>query len=513
MLKQLSEIFTRSNKVSVQSSDVFYRQVFENSQDGILLVDAETGVIIEANSYIFQLFGYEEFVGKKIWEIDLLNNIIPNMEAFEGLRTNRTTRYENLPLQTKDGLLIKVTFISNVYEAGEKRIVQCNIREFTQGKAISEALKSQNVLLENAQKTMIKMIEDLDQAKKEIEREKVKGDALVLSIGDGVVATDQYGRITVVNSAARRMLGWSFQEVYGKPLVETLELEDSEGKPLLVDVNSSFTSEVFCIRKDKTKLPIAINIKAITWSNKGIGVVITFRDITQEKEIDRIKSEFISIATHQLKTPIAGMRWSLQLLDIPEEKLSDQQKTHLKNVTNFVEVLGSTVNDMLNVSRIELGTQNIDLQDINLLEYIYKFLEEIKPYVETSKRTITLTGIENARVALSTDIKLLHGIFQNLISNAVEYSDPGTEVVVDVLKEENFLKISISNIGEVISEAARPHMFEKFYRAAEAKKVKEGGTGMGLYIVKLFVEKLGGRVGFESEDHKTVFWFTLPLNH
>ncbi|KKT35857.1 MAG: Sensor protein VanS, partial [Candidatus Collierbacteria bacterium GW2011_GWA1_44_12] len=96
---------------------------------------------------------------------------------------------------------------------------------------------------------------------------------------------------------------------------------------------------------------------------------------------------------------------------------------------------------------------------------------------------------------------------------AVEYSDPGTEVVVDVLKEENFLKISISNIGEVISEAARPHMFEKFYRAAEAKKVKEGGTGMGLYIVKLFVEKLGGRVGFESEDHKTVFWFTLPLNH
>lgn len=375
---------------------------------------------------------------------------------------------------------------------------------------------------ENAKIAARNVLEDLLVEKEKIAEVNAKDEALLESIGDGVVAIDQNGFTILLNKSATKMLGYKNEDVIGKKWHDVVRNENDLGTPtplterplsVVLKTGTIITnSECYFVRKDGTRFPTALNVTPIKLDTKIIGAMEVFRDITKEKELEKAKSEFISIATHQLKTPVAGLKWIFESLRIPPEQLDDKQKQYLKDISGFLGSLSRTMEDLLNVTRADLGTLNIDFQSVNFRDFIGKFIDEMTPYAKSQKHSIVLSGTYDASLNISVDAKILYGVFQNLVSNAIEYSPAEAAVTIDINKENENLKISVINKGPAISKEAKSHIFEKFYRAPEAKRVKAGGTGIGLYIVKTFVEKLGGKVGFESEEGKdTFFWFTIPI--
>jgi len=240
----------------------------------------------------------------------------------------------------------------------------------------------------------------------------------------------------------------------------------------------------------------------------------TFEHMTQNvATIDRNKSEFISIAAHQLRTPVSSLSWLTEALEFESQNFSPKQKTYLKDLGTMSKRLTNLIEDLLNFSRIKLKSpMGIEKNDIEITSFIERFIREIGNYAASKEHTI----IFNKEVGMPIDLKVnersLYNILENIVSNAIDYSPANTAVTIDLEKTDDFIRISVSNKGPLIPTEEQSHIFERFFRGESGKKIKPEGTGLGLYVVKIIVESIGGRIGFDSEEGKdTMFWFTIPL--
>lgn len=224
------------------------------------------------------------------------------------------------------------------------------------------------------------------------------------------------------------------------------------------------------------------------------------------------KTALASIASHQLRTPVSGLNWLIEALQRSQDNFNEKQKQYLSDLSTLTKRLLDIIEDLLDPNRTELKTAISRKEKINLVEFLEEFTKEIKNYADYKKHGIVLHQNNETGLVVELDKRALYNILQNLVSNAVDYSAPHTDVTIDIAQDENFAKILISNKGPTIAKNEQPRMFEKFYRGETAKQLKTKGTGLGLYIVKLLAEEAGGKAGFESEVGKdTVFWFTLPI--
>lgn len=476
-------------KLSLQKSEMQYRRLFETAQDGILILDAKTGKITDVNPFLENLLGYpkEAFLGSELWEIGPFKDIKESKEAFIKLQKEKYVRYEDLPLETKDGRPIDVEFVSNVYEVDNETVIQCNIRDITERKNIEKAL------------AIVKANED----------------AILLSIGDGIIATDEQDKIVVMNIAAQKMLGWNVMEVMGGLISEIVPVEDELGKPILLAGGITSIPNALCTKRDKTKFPVAINANHIFLAGKVIGTVIILRDTTRERALDQAKNSFISVASHQLRTPLSAIYWVLESLvsSLESGQLNDQQKRYLEDLTISTNRTIKLIEDLLKTSRIQLGTRETVKTKIDIVAYLQKCIEEKKIYLKSKQHDIILKieGFAADYPSITMDSRALDTIMNNLIDNATEYSPANTTVKIGVTKEDEAVKISISNQDPAIPQTEQERIFEMFFRGEEAKKIKPEGSGLGLYIVKTLVEGLGGKIDFESVEGKdTTFWFTIP---
>ena len=208
------------------ASEVRYRRLFEAAKDGILILDAGTGEIVDVNPFLIELLGYShtEFLGKQLWEIGLFKDIVANKSAFLKLQEQRYVRYENLPLETKDGRSIWVEFVSNVYEAGDTRVVQCNIRNITERKRAEEMLKESEERFQNAFE--------------------------YAAIGKALVAPN--GRWIRVNRALVEMLGYSREELLTMTFQDITHPDDLETD--LVYVRQMLAGEIQTYQMEKRYL-------------------------------------------------------------------------------------------------------------------------------------------------------------------------------------------------------------------------------------------------------------------
>ncbi len=394
--------------------------------------------------------------------------------------------------------------------------------EVSRKQEIEQRLIARNKELDQSQKAMLNVLEDLQEAKGEVEQEESKYEALLGSIGDGVLATDAGGVIIYTNSAAEKMIGWSADELMGKKEVEIIKAENEAQKEVSTErrlisqaINGksvSFSDDYYYVRKNKTRFPVAVNANPVFIGKKVVGAILVFRDVTKEIELDRARSEFISIASHQLRTPVSALNWITESLRASLKGLDDKQKEYFDDFSISVNRLVRVVEDLLNVSRIEMKTLKLDAKEVVVTDFMQDFLKAIKPFAELKKHKVVFKDLSNARLSLFIDPKVLNDIVQNLASNAIDYSPSGSSVTIVLEKEGDFAKISVSNNGPTITDDERAHLFQKFYRSEAGKKMKQDGTGLGLYIVKSLVENSGGKIDFSSENGKeTVFWFTLPL--
>jgi len=239
--------------------------------------------------------------------------------------------------------------------------------------------------------------------------------------------------------------------------------------------------------------------------------LINVTDVTDQHAVDTAKSEFVALATHQLRTPIAAIRWNVELLmRTMRESKTEKQDKYLTKINRNVMRMLNLINDFLSVSQLEMGTYTAERETVNFAEYLDGILDEFEEKVLTKQLTIQKVMQPDTFTA-AIDNRLFHIISSNLISNAVKYTPAGGTVTVTARAGGGTLFYSVADTGIGIPEDEQQEMFTKFFRASNAKANVTEGTGLGLYVVKQSVEILGGTLTMESvENEGTTFHVELP---
>jgi len=372
--------------------------------------------------------------------------------------------------------------------------------------------------LEDARKAAANLLEDLDAEREKLAIANAKDEAMLASIGDGLIAVDNDGKVTVTNKAAIDMLGWKAEELIGRTLTD-LPLEDKAGDPIplperpttiALATGGAVKVSYYFVRKDKTRFPIAITATPIALNGKITGLIEIIRDVTREQELDNEKDEFISIASHQMRTPLTGIQWVVERF-AKKEKLTPKGKEYLEDIHTSVKQLGGLVDLLLNLSRIESGRMGITPEPLEVVGFIKDFLNETVPLRDKKGLKISFED-HPPELAVITDKSAMRNIVQSLVSNAIEYTEAGGSIDIAVRKSDTTFTVTVRDTGIGIPQAEQSHIFEKFVRASNAKLYKTDGTGIGLYIAAQAVSRLGGKIWFESEEKKgSSFHVELPL--
>jgi len=361
---------------------------------------------------------------------------------------------------------------------------------------------------------------------KDLEQIRSKTEAILTSIGNGLVVVDKEGKIDYINQSFEEMLGWKTQEIVGKSMVQVVPREDVNGVEVLfkeriltqVLAGQKFVADLanpfYYIRKDKSRFPVSSIVSPVILNKKIVGAVEVFRDITKEKEIDKAKTEFVSLASHQLRTPLSTVNWYSEMLltgDVGE--VTTEQKKYLEEIYNGNQRMVELVNTLLDVSRIELGTLVVESKPTNIVKLTQNVINEQKLQIIEKKIKLS-PSFENNIPLITADPKLLRMVIQNLLSNAIKYTPDGGKIRVSLsLDEKKNVILKISDTGYGIPENQQDKIFSKLFRADNVIGKDTEGTGLGLYIAKSIVEQVGGKLWFESEENQgATFYVALPLH-
>lgn len=375
---------------------------------------------------------------------------------------------------------------------------------------------------DETKRAMLNVMEDLESAKSVIELEKAKDEAMLASIGEGLVAVDNNRRIMVMNTAAEDLLGYKIKDMLGHEITD-VRLEDEHGdliplkkRPTYAALASGKPIHTTCylVRKDKTSFPVAITVTPIKLNGKIIGAVDIVRDITHEKEIDKAKSEFVSLASHQLRTPLGIIKWYVEALE-NEDYIKNSPPTiqkYFKEIYKSNERILCLVRDLLSVSRIEQGQVKNDPKLVNLIPIVEEIVAQM--LILAQKKNVTLNVHISSRQLpdITIDVLRFHEVIENLISNAIEYTLASGKIDVTIDQINDKLVISVKDTGIGISAADQKKLFTKFFRSENSIKHNPEGSGLGLYIAKSYVEGWGGKITAESSEGKgSTFTMSLPI--
>ena len=368
--------------------------------------------------------------------------------------------------------------------------------------------------------------------------EKNKIETMVESMSDGVIMIDEKGELAIINPAARKMLAIliddrQFAELIAKPkvniektdtiaafgLLEYLRISLTEGKKQnqeIVIKSPQLKGESVGEQSENTILQA--NIAPVeTSEGKKLGAVAVLRDITREKEIDRMKSDFISIVSHELRTPLANTKNAVSLIEISGE-LNDNQKKFISIAIRNSDRLARLIEQLLDISRIESGRAELNIEMVSIEELVSDSIESLKHQAEEKSISI-IDNIPEDLPNIEADKDRLKQVFLNLIDNAIKYTDKGGKVKIEAKyisvidgKGDDFVEVRVIDTGIGIAPKNHERIFDKFQQVDTSYSPrKTGGVGLGLTIVKEIIEKHHGKIWVESQlGEGSQFIFVLP---
>lgn len=398
-------------------------------------------------------------------------------------------------------------------------------------KQVVSSLSEKNTLLETnieeleyTKTAMLNVLEDLAQEKGESEklRNRLKFATDIAHIG--VWELDTVNRTLIWDEQM-----FTFFEI---PFSESLTLSlDMWLQRLDPDSSKNITETISSRRKKSLNMTVSLTTSLVKGEKKFIKIAGGYQegdkilgvatDVTQEVEIDKVKTEFVSLASHQLRTPLTSVSWYTSLLKDSLTNPSDLEL--LDEIERSAKRMAILVESLLNVSRIELGTFMINPQKMNIRDLISDIQNEFKSTIEQKKMTLNVTTLSTVSQYYLGDEVLLRIVLQNIISNALKYTRDNGVVSVKVLtkdKGETFggkvmkqsvLGYKIEDNGIGIPKSEQKNIFTKLYRASNVKIVDTDGTGLGMYMTREILHRAGGDIWFTSvEDKGTIFYIILP---
>jgi len=361
------------------------------------------------------------------------------------------------------------------------------------------------------------------QRNRELLQERRRAEDLLFNVSEGVFAVDKEFKITIFNNRLNMMLGLPEGTALGKDVDDVIILETEKGVPVDIKQYCFLPPQKMPILTDLVlKSPVNDFFVKVMFSyiksekdEEDSECLVTISDVTKEIMLDKTKDDFLSLASHELRTPLTIIKSYLwMLLNDQKSPLGDQQKTYAERTAASTETMIAMVNDMLNISRLEQGKLNFNLKAGKIINSIQEGLTGFD--LKAKEKNIGFK-IDFSTLPLETDAYYDDDKFKecivNLVGNAIKFTKEG-EVKVNVENAGNYIKISIIDTGVGISPEDVPQLFQKFGKGQRSYEKSEitGGSGLGLYIVKIYIEAMGGEVGYSSPgDFKgSVFWITVP---
>ncbi len=392
----------------------------------------------------------------------------------------------------------------------------------TQLRGAIDALGNKVHDLEITKRTLKGTVDDLARTKDNLASAKTKDEALLESIGDGMLAVDEHGKVLLMNRRGGELLHMNEKTVEGASWQTIIhELED-DGKPKNEDATIltqtlqsqqlKTTVTRFGIRPNGS-IPVAVTAAPVITNNTFGGVIMVFRDITKEQEVDKAKNEFVSLASHQLRTPLSTINWYAEMLgESTAGKLSKKQRGYVDAIATANQRMVELVNALLNVSRIELGTISIE-PELTDLKTLGSDIAKIFHKMAKQKGVTLIEEYDKTLIPIMVDQHLMHVVLQNLLSNAIKYTPKkgGVEIAYKRDAKHHTIVIEVKDTGYGIPKNEQSKISTKLFRAENIQDKETNGTGLGLYIVKSVIEHAGGTLNFTSKEGVgSTFWVTIP---
>ena len=486
----------RKGESTLASQEARFKAIIEKSFDAVVLIDAAS-IIHYASPSVKQVLGYEPE--------ELIGFIGFNLVAPED---------RPLTIQTLTKLVLKPGGVASI----QYRLMKKN------KSIIWVEATGTNLLLDQAVKSVVVNFHDITEKKaleEKILREKRTDEAMLASIGDGIIATDNAGKITMVNQSACNMFGVKEKELLGKMLTDVVPLGDEFGntiafserpitKVLAMHRKIVTSRAYYYVRKDKTKFPVRFTLTPIEIDKKLVGAIEVFEDISKEKEVDRMKDEFISMASHELRTPMTAVNGLLSMIFHGDYgPINEKLKRPLNNVRISAERQIHLINDLLNVSRLHSGKIEFTYSDFSLRDMLDDAIKMVEPIAQQKKLTCKIET--KGDFMGHADNEWSKHVMNNLIGNALKFTDKGT-ITISYYKKDDLIYIKVTDTGNGIETADQGKLFGKFQQLDGKDASKPPGSGLGLYLSRELATKMGGDVWLEKSiiGKGSTFIFTLP---
>ncbi len=365
-------------------------------------------------------------------------------------------------------------------------------------------------------------------------------EAVVLNMGEGLYTVDEQGRVTFMNPAAERLLGWTYAELQGRKMHDAVHYTHADGAPFsveecaglraLVDGVALTNHEDVFVRKDGTCFPVIHSASRIVLGDEVRGLVVVFQDITNRKRLEaehdallataqrareaaenasRAKDSFLATISHELRTPLSPILTWTSLLQ--RESLDPAQvRKGLEAIRRCARAQAQLIEDLLDVSRIVSGKMRIEVRPVDLIEVIEAAVEVVRPAADAKQVRLQLV-LDSKTPAVSGDPQRLQQVVWNLLSNAIKFTAKGGSATVTLERVNSHVEIAVSDTGQGMDREFLPHVFDRFQQADTSSTRFHMGLGLGLAIVRHIVEAHGGTVHAESPGPGRGSVFTVKL--
>jgi PAS domain S-box-containing protein len=351
----------------------------------------------------------------------------------------------------------------------------------------------------------------------ELNRQK---ESILNTVADGILGTDQHGRVTFANPAAARMLGTVPNALTGR-FVHAIVHEDVYGSPTacashcyirrgLFAKDGTHGQDIF-YRPDGSSFPVEFTLTPMQAQGSGTGSVLNFRDVSQRQALDRMKDEFVSTVSHELRTPLTSIRGSLGLLSTGLlGEVNEKAANLLRIAVNNSDRLVRLINDILDLERMESGRAPLSFRTCSLSELAQQAIEAVTPVADSASVKLVLRA---SAVEFVADPDRLQQVMTNLLSNAIKFSPPDSTVTVSIEQSDEGVSLSVADEGRGIPADKLETIFDRFQQVDASDSRQKGGTGLGLAICRTIVDQHGGRIWAEQNPARgSIFRMFLPAD-